>query len=74
MNLWLLRRGDQAGYDQTHGVVVVAESPDQAREIAGGTPGEQPPSIWYLPATKIECIGTAAEGMTPGIVLSDFES
>jgi hypothetical protein len=74
MYLWTLKRGDKLGYDETHAVVVAAEYSNQAREIAGGTPGEQPPSIWYLPTTKVECIGTAVEGMTPDIVLCDFAS
>lgn len=72
MNLYLIKRTDCIGYDETDSVVVAAASEAKAREHAKGAEGDQPSSIWLSEATTVELLGTARRGVRAGIVHTSY--
>lgn len=73
MNIYKLVRTDDVDYDETAGLVIAAQSPERAQEIAHDEArGDQSPDIWYAPTTEVECIGIAVWGVGTGILLTDF--
>jgi hypothetical protein len=72
MYLWLIKRNDKPGYDDALGAVIATETERQVREVAGTANGDQHYSVWYLPTTTVDCIGKAAVGVGPGILMTEF--
>lgn len=76
MYLWVLKRDtdDTDHYDETHGVVIAADTEQEARELAENAGGDQSPSVWFLPTTTVRAVGIAAPGVEKGIILRDFNA
>lgn len=84
MDLYLMKRpdGDRVGYDEWDSCVVAAESVDHAQYIhPGGYAwgshywGESAAEGWNEPsAIVVTRIGTAAEGVEPGVVCASFNA
>lgn len=74
-SIWLLTRTDDVDYDETNGFVIVAVTEAEARAIAcANTGGFEDSHIWVSPTVICRNIGTANEGMTPGVLLIDFRA
>jgi hypothetical protein len=71
---WLLERDDKLGYDETHGVVIAADTAQEAQELSANVGGDQPASIWFAPTTTIRAVGIALPGVEKGIILRDFNA
>jgi hypothetical protein len=73
MYIWKLER-NEADYDETAGLVLVAETEGDARQIAhDGARGDQSPDAWFAPNTEVTVIGKATPGLESGtIILTDF--
>lgn len=76
MDLYVLERVGDVGYDEYSAFVVAAEGPVQAREIAvSQSSGDEPTSEWLNPAcSEIELIGYAAPHIEASLILSDFNA
>jgi hypothetical protein len=75
MNLWLLQRTDEPGWDEYLGFVICAETEDDARAWAATKKGDEGPQTWTDPSqSKIAFIGKPADGMVAGIVLESFQA
>ncbi len=74
MYLWLLERDDKNDYDETHGVVIAADTAGEARELAGNVGGDQPRSVWFLPSTTLRAVGIALPDIEKGTILRDFHA
>lgn len=73
MNIYLIERTDDVGYDETASVVVIAKSYAAARREACNARGDQRDSVWSAGSSKIQELGVAF-GSVAGIVLSDFRA
>jgi hypothetical protein len=74
MYLWLLERDDSNRYDETHGVVIAADTELEARELAGNVGGAQPASIWFAPTTTVRAVGVALPDVEKGTILRDYNA
>ena len=90
MNLWLISRTDEGGWDTYDSAVVVAESadaaaktyPDPDASIVWGEGGWQygdgrqvTTGAWVFPSkVAVKLLGTAAAGMKPGAVVGSFNA
>ncbi len=78
MNLYLLYQNEVSGYDTHDSCVVVAEDEDSARLITPcGLPfNDSDYGDWARTpvGVNVKLIGTAVEGMEPGVVLASFNA
>lgn len=70
MNIYLLDRrvGCGAGFDQMIACVVVAPDEKAARQLAGIKAGDETASAWRSRNVAVTVLGTAAEGISAGVV------
>lgn len=73
MYIWKLER-NEATHDEMSGLVVVAETDADARQIAhDGSRGDQSPDAWFSPDTIVTAVGEALPGLESGtVILTDF--
>jgi len=72
MNLYLLKRSDHVGYDETAEMVVAAESAAKARTVASGNTADENPAVWLDSAkSTVRIIGTAKTTVA-GVVIRDI--
>jgi hypothetical protein len=73
MYIWKLERSE-ADHDEMSGLVLVAETESDARQIAhDGSRGDQSPDAWFAPTTTVTAIGEALPGLESGtVILTDF--
>jgi len=75
LNLYRIERPfSTVGYDQCRGFVIAAQSVPEARLIAARTKGTEHAAVWFDPSTPCTHIGTAREGIAPGVVLTSFRA
>lgn len=63
---------DHLSYDEYHGHIVVATSPEEAQKLCAENPGDEGADVW-LTNVSIEEVGYPLDG-TPRIILSDFNA
>lgn len=74
MNIYLIKRIDEIGYDENAGHVVLANSIKEARLLASRRTGDEGSKIWLdALRTKITKVGTT-DYKTQRIILSDFRA
>lgn len=74
LNLYVVARGDEVGYDETAAYVTAAIGETEARIHGQSADGDQPASIWFAPETAVTLIGRADPQLDPGIVLADYHA
>jgi hypothetical protein len=76
MYIYLItRNGAQVDYDQTEAVVVAADTPKQARELATVHEYRTDPAEWYSAANaKLVKLGTAAPRIKKGVIHRDIHA
>ena len=70
MYLYLIKRTDDVGHDETESVIIAALAPAPARKIAQSVRGDQLPEVWL--SASIKNIGKASRDIKPGIVHTAF--
>ncbi|GAA3560813.1 hypothetical protein [Kribbella ginsengisoli] len=74
LKLWLLTRTDDVDYDEVAVMVVAAVELWPARGIAAASHGRESGAVWASPNhSTCDLIGTAAEGITPRVLLVDVK-
>jgi hypothetical protein len=71
LNLYLVKRTDEYGYDESVSYVAAAEDENVARKLGQHLTGDQPWSIWWAPTTLVIKIGTAGPGATEPFVIHE---
>ena len=83
MNLYKISQTSNAGYDTYDSAIVCAETEAAAKVIHPGGDDEGVPATWpgeytswcqTIDQVKVELIGTAAPGVTQGVVLASFRA
>ena len=78
LNLYKIKRIGRTDWDEFAGFVVAARNPDEARAFAGkkgdNTYPDELPTFTDSGLSTLTLIGTAVEGVAPGIVLHDFHA
>ena len=74
MKLWLLVRNEDTGWDETEGLVIVAETEQDARRMASEKPyrGDEPPESW-MDSRRSSCEELKPDGV-PRVVIRDFRA
>ena len=72
MRLFLVKRIKPTGWDETNGVVVRANSPSEARELAASSRGDEGEDTWRNPELTT-CNVLSKEG-EPGVIIIDFHA
>lgn len=73
MNIYLVTRED-ADYDQYRGFVVAAKSKVALRAVIDGETSKSTSRTGAWDKVTIQRVGSAARGVGPGILLSDFRA
>lgn len=71
LDLYLVTRTDEYGYDESVSYVAAAENEHVARRLGQTLTGDQPWSIWWAPTTLVTQIGTAGPGATEAFVVHE---
>ncbi len=74
MLLYLIERADEVGWDEFAAFVIAAKSPDELPEIVKEACSQEPYPTYTSQWKEPVVIGTAAEGVKKGVVLSDFNA
>jgi hypothetical protein len=73
MDIYTLRREEDAGVDEAYAFVVIAPSELEARKMAAQGAGDEGAYPWAFEAAAVKA-GTAVPGMVAGILLRGFNS
>jgi hypothetical protein len=79
MNLYIIFRSDETGYDEFDSAVVAARNEDAARTIHpnGGinVVDDESSDTWIHPEyVRVTLIGKAVKGQTHGVILASFRA
>jgi hypothetical protein len=71
LSIFQITRTAQTDYDEMVSCVVVAPSEDRARQAAADAAHDEGEGAWWMPTTTVARLGTAADSVPAGIVLTD---
>lgn len=71
MNIYLVKRTDDYGYDETVSYVAFAPDETTARTLGEPLCGDQAPSIWYAPTTLVVALGTGGPSATEPFIVHE---
>jgi hypothetical protein len=75
MNLYKLERNPRhVAYDEVAAMIVAAEGPRSAREIAAEAHEDEAEAVWFAPnLSTCELVGVAADGIPAGLILANVQ-
>jgi len=75
MNIYLLERISDVGYDEMAAAVVRARSPQSARDICASNAGQETPMVWIdLKCSTVRFVGRCSMTRPEGLILKDFRT
>ena len=73
MNIYLLERKDDTGYDEADAFVVAASNPSEARTLAGKGSGDEGAGVWEV-AGRSTCRKLGEGTLKAAVVLRSYNA